>query len=465
MAEHYKPVKYKAWEMSLEERFQEFYPPLSERDAVLEANRCLFCYDAPCMDACPTHIDIPTFIKKIATGNVKGSARTILESNLMGATCARVCPVQELCEGACVLEHDHKPIAIGRLQRYATDYAIEKNIKFFEKAKPNGKKVAVIGAGPAGLSCAGELAKLGFEVTCYERQKLAGGLDTYGIVVFREPIEVSLREVKMIEDLGVKVKTGVTVGKDVSFEDLINNNDAVFVSIGLGDVPNMEIPGENLPGVHDGLEFIAETKTQPLNTIKFGKRVAVIGAGNTAIDAATIARRLGAERVNMIYRRSEAEMTAYHFEYEFALGEGVSFMFLTQPIEIVGNGKVEGLKCIRMDLGAPDQSGRRAPVPVPNSEFVVECDMVIKAIGQKKHTSVMEKLATFGIKETKGYIDVDTTTNRTANPKIFAGGDCIRSKGEASTVMAVQDGKIAARAIHEQLVGKGELAHAGNCCK
>jgi len=465
MAEHYKPVKYKAWEMSLEERFQEFYPPLSERDATLQANRCLFCYDAPCMDACPTHIDIPTFIKKIATGNVKGSARTILESNLMGATCARVCPVQELCEGACVLEHDHKPIAIGRLQRYATDYAIEKNIKFFEKGKPNGKKVAVIGAGPAGLSCAGELAKLGFEVTCYERQKLAGGLDTYGIVVFREPIEVSLREVKMIEDLGVKVKTGVTVGKDVSFEDLINNNDAVFVSIGLGDVPNMEIPGENLPGVHDGLEFIAETKTQPLNTIKFGKRVAVIGAGNTAIDAATIARRLGAERVNMIYRRSEAEMTAYHFEYEFALGEGVSFMFLTQPIEIVGNGKVEGLKCIRMDLGAPDQSGRRAPVPVPSSEFVVECDMVIKAIGQKKHTSVMEKLKTFGIKETKGYIDVDATTNRTANPKIFAGGDCIRSKGEASTVMAVQDGKIAARAIHEQLVGKGELAHAGKCCK
>jgi glutamate synthase (NADPH/NADH) small chain len=466
MAEHYKPQKYKAWEMNLEQRFQEVYPPLSEREAVLEANRCLYCYDAPCMDACPTHIDIPTFIKKIATGNVKGSARTILESNLLGATCSRVCPVQELCEGACVLEEDHKPISIGRLQRYAMDYADERKIKFFEKGKPNGKKVAVIGAGPAGLSCAGELAKAGFEVTCYEKKDWAGGLSTYGIVVFREPVEVSLTEVKKIEDMGVTIKTNVTVGKDIKFEDLLDKNDAVFVSVGLGKVPDMAIPGQDLEGVIDGLDFIEETKVKPLNTIKFGNRLAVIGAGNTAIDCATIARRLGSERVNIIYRRSEAEMPAYYFEYEFALREGVSFMFLTLPVEVIGKGgKVDGLKCVRMDLGQPDASGRRTPVPIAGSEFVIPCDMVVTAIGQKKHEDMMSTLKKFGITDTKGYIDVDRETCRTAHEKIFAGGDCVRSKGEASTVMAVQDGKIAAKAIQKQLVGEQKQAEKACCGK
>lgn len=452
MAEHYKPVKYKAWELTLEQRFHEYYPPLNEREATLEANRCLYCYDAPCMVACPTHIDIPTFIRKIGTGNVKGSAQTILESNLMGASCARVCPVQELCEGACVLAHDHKPIMIGRLQRYATDYAWQRDIQFFKPGPPNGQKIAVVGAGPAGLSCAGELAKLGFEVTCFERKEWAGGLDTYGIVVFREPVEVSLAEVKMIENLGVKIKTNTAVGVDVSFDELLSQYDALFVSVGLGAVPNMDIPGENLPGVLDGLDFIEQTKTKPLDSIKFGKRLAVIGAGNTAIDCATIARRLGAERVMMVYRRSEAEMPAYYFEYEFALKEGVSFTFLTQPIEVVGQDKVEGLKCMRMDLGPPDKSGRRTPVPIADSEFVIPCDMVIKAIGQKKHSHLLSLLAEHGVKDTNGYIAVDSETKRTDNPKIFAGGDCIRNKGEASTVMAVQDGKLAAQAIYKQLV-------------
>jgi len=467
MAEHYKPHRYKAWELSLEERFQEYHPALTEREAVTEANRCLYCYDAPCMVACPTHIDIPTFIKKISTGNVKGSAKTILEANLMGASCSRVCPVEELCEGACVLKADHKPIMIGRLQRYSMDYAADKKIKFFEKGKANGFKVAVVGAGPAGLSCAGELAKLGFDVTCFEKKNWAGGLDTYGIVVFREPVEVSLAEVKMIEDLGVKIRTNVAVGKDISFDELLKEYDAIFVSVGLGNVPDMSIPGEDLPGCLDGLEFIEETKVMPLNQIKFGNRICVIGAGNTGIDCATIARRLGSERVNIVYRRSEAEMPAYHFEYEFAMGEGVSFMFLTQPVEIIGNGKVEGLKCVRMDLGQPDSSGRRAPVVVPNSEFVIPCDMVIKAIGQKKHNEVLETLSNLGIKDIKGYIVVDRETNRTMHPKIFAGGDCIRHHGEASTVMAVQDGKIAAKGIYRQLVGEideqSEHAKTG-CC-
>jgi glutamate synthase (NADPH/NADH) small chain len=451
MAEHYKPAKYKAWELELEERFQEVHPVFTAREAVQEANRCLYCYDAPCMVACPTHIDIPTFIKKISTSNVKGSARTILEANLLGASCSRVCPVEELCEGACVLQEDHKPIAIGRLQRYAMDYARNKEIKFFQKGKDNGFKVAVVGAGPAGLSCAGELAKLGYDVTCFERKQLSGGLDTYGIVVFREPVEVSLSEVHMIEEMGVKFENSVTVGVDITFDRLLKDFDAVFVSVGLGAVPDLGIVGESLAGVVDGLDFIEETKIKELSSIKFGQRICVIGAGNTAIDCATIARRLGAQRVTIVYRRSEAEMPAYHFEYEFALREGVGFSFLSQPVRVIGEKSVEGLECLRMDLGPADASGRRAPEPVHGSEFVMPCDMVIKAIGQKKHTSVTEKLAQFGVKTTKGYIAVDPLTNATDHPQIFAGGDCIRSHGEASTVMAVQDGKIAAKGIHNLL--------------
>jgi glutamate synthase (NADPH/NADH) small chain len=252
----------------------------------------------------------------------------------------------------------------------------------------------------------------------------------------------------------VKIKTNTTVGTDVTFDSLLSDYDAIFVAAGLGAVPDLSIPGEQLEGVLDGLEFIAETKTEPLHSIKYGKRVAVIGAGNTGIDCATIARRLGSERVTIVYRRTETEMPAYHFEYEFALKEGVDFAFLTQPIEVVGeNNKVTGLKCLRMDLGQPDASGRRVAVPLPNSEFVLQCDMVIKAIGQKKHSHMMEALAQLGVQQVKGYIAVDEETNRTAHPKIYAGGDCIRSKGEASTVMAVQDGKIAAKGIHAALIG------------
>jgi dihydropyrimidine dehydrogenase (NAD+) subunit PreT len=433
----------------LQQNFHEILPALTSREAVIEATRCLFCYDAPCTHACPTHIDIPRFIKKISTENTLGAAKTILESNFLGSTCARVCPVEELCEGACVLGSDHKPIEIGRLQRYATDYVMDKKMDVFKAGKPTGKKIAVIGAGPAGLSCAAELAKLGHAVTILEKKPLAGGLSTYGIVVFREPVEVSLAEVEMVKRLGVTIKNNLTVGQDISLEELNSSFDAVFLGTGLGNVPNLEIPGEDLDGVVDGIEFIERTKTDDLASIAVGKKVAVIGAGNTAIDAATIAKRLGAH-VTMIYRRTKLEMTAYNFEYDFAKLEGIEYRFLTAPVSIKGDSSVEGLECQQMQLGAIDTSGRPRPEPVLNSNFILECDMVIKAIGQEKQTSLATQL---GLTLEKGYIVVNNQ-NQTSNPRVYAGGDCVRLKGDASTVMAVQDGKIAAQSIHSSLVGE-----------
>ncbi len=438
----------------LRERFTELAPPMSKNEARVEANRCLYCFDAPCIKACPTHIDVPTFIRKISTDNVTGAGVTILSANLMGATCARVCPVEELCEGACVLnEENRKPIEIGRLQRYATDHIYGRDIMPFTPAEKNGYKVAVVGAGPAGLTCAGELAKLGFEVTVFEKNDLPGGLSTYGIVVMREPVRVALEEVEFVKKLGVDIKTNLQVGVDLSADALLNGYDAVFVSAGMGAVPDLRVPGEDLLGVTEALSFIAATKLaekeglERLKDLPIGKHVVVIGAGNTAIDAATIAKRLGA-RVTIVYRRSDREMPAYDFEYSFIKNEGVEFRFLTQPVEIVGTGgKVMGLKCLRMELSSPGDDGRRQPIPVPGSEFVLECDQVIKAIGQEKLTPLYEA---FGLETRNGYVKVDEGL-RTSNPKVFAGGDCVRLIGDAMTVTAAQDGKVAARSIQTWL--------------
>jgi dihydropyrimidine dehydrogenase (NAD+) subunit PreT len=424
----------------------EALPPLSAHEALIEANRCLYCYDAPCTHACPTHIDIPRFIKKISTGNLTGSARTIFEANLLGATCARVCPVLELCEGACVLGKDHKPVMIGRLQRYAMDYAYRKGTSL-PVAPSTGKKVAVVGAGPAGLSCAGELARRGHEVTVFEKRSLAGGLSTYGIITLREPIESSLEEVRMLEKLGVKIQTGSELGRDVSFDDLRSRFHAVFLGLGLGATPAMGIPGEEL--IVDGLEYIEQSKLNPAGMI-IGQNVVVIGAGNTAIDCATVAKRLGAAHVTMIYRRSEAEATAYPHEREFVRKEGVEFRFFTQPVRVLAeDGKLKGLACVRMTLGAPDSSGRRAPEPSGGPEFLIPADQVVKAVGQEKPSLAQSlRLCT-----NKGYILVNAAFE-TNLAGVFAGGDCIRVKNSASTVMAVQDGKLAAAAIHKQLVGQ-----------
>jgi dihydropyrimidine dehydrogenase (NAD+) subunit PreT len=442
----------------LAERFTELKPPMTRREAAIEANRCLYCFDAPCIAACPTSIDVPTFIRKIATDNVTGAAVTILEANLMGATCSRVCPVEELCEGACVLGADHKPIEIGRLQRYATDHLYGKGLQPFVPAPPTGRRIAVVGAGPAGLTCAGELAKLGHEVVVFERRELPGGLSTYGIVVMREPIRVSLEEVEFVQRLGVEVRTGVEIGRDVTAQALLEEYDAIFLAAGLGGVPRLGIPGEELAGVTEALDFIAETKLaekeglERLAELPLGRHVAVIGAGNTAIDAATVARRLGAERVTIVYRRSESEMPAYDFEVDFIKREGVEFRMQLQPIEILGEGgRVVGLRCTPVVLGQPGPDGRREPMLAEGADVILPCDQVITAIGQEKPFGL---LGAFGVTGVRGYVGVDEAL-RTSHPAVFAGGDCVRATGHAMTVTAVEDGKIAARGIHELLSGGG----------
>lgn len=426
----------------------ELLPPLTRNEAAVEAARCLMCYDAPCTHACPTHIDIPKFIKKIATENLRGSAGTILESNLLGATCARVCPVQELCEGACVLGAEHKPIAIGRLQRHAMDFAYKNGITPIRPEKSTGQRIAIVGAGPAGLSCAGELAKLGHSVTLFEKRDLAGGLSTYGIIGLREPMEVALAEVAMIEKLGVKLESGKEVGTDITLADLQANFGAVFLSVGLGATPALGIPGEE--HIIDGLEYVEQSKLAAANLV-VGRNVVVVGAGNTAIDCATIAKRLGADTVTMVYRRTEREMTAYAHEYDFIKREGVNFSFLTQPVRVhFKNGTVKALECLRMSLGPADASGRPSPQPIAGSEFCLDADQVVKAIGQEK-PSLASKLS---LKTERGFIQINEQFETSAQG-IYAGGDCIRARGAASTVMAVQDGKLAARSIHERLVARG----------
>ncbi len=420
----------------------EEHPPLSPNEAVVEANRCLFCYDAPCTHACPTHIDIPRFIKKIATDNLIGSARTILDSNLLGATCARVCPVEELCEGACVLGKDHKPIMIGRLQRHAMDYVYRHGINVATRAPATGGTIAVVGSGPAGLSCAGELVRRGHDVTVFEKRPLAGGLSTYGIIALREPMEASLEEVRMLERLGVRIQTGVDLGGTLALDDLRSRFDAVFLGLGLGATPAMGISGEEW--IVDGLEYIEESKLKG-EGMAVGQNVVVIGAGNTAIDCATVARRLGASTVIMVYRRSEREVSAYPHERDFIRKEGVEFRFLTQPVRvIVEDGRVTGLGCIPMKLGVLEPAG--------GPEFIIAADQVVKAVGQEKPSLAR----TLGLALHRGYIQVNADFE-TSISGVFAGGDCIRSKNIASTVMAVQDGKRAATAIHARLGQVGQV--------
>jgi len=389
--------------------FAEIAPALTNDAALLEANKCLFCHDAPCTIACPTHIDVPAFIKKIATGNLRGSARVILDANPFGHSCARACPVEVLCEGACVLnERDEQPIKIALLQRHATDYVLEQKLRLFAPGPNTGKRVAVVGAGPAGLACARDLRRYGHAVTVFEARKQPGGLNTYGIAEYKLKADVALAEVQDILDLGVELKTGVMVD---SLDTLLASYDAVFVAVGLGETRRLGIPGEELAGVVDALSFIAHLKTHPYNQTKVGRHVVVVGAGNTAIDAVTQAKRLGAASATIVYRRGEADMPCYHYEYELAKRDGCAFRFNATPQRVLGNGVVAGLE-VRTSGGVD-----RIP-----------CDMVIFAIGQGERRELAWPKD---------------------HPKVFFGGDC--ANGGAEIVNAAAEGVAAAKRIHERL--------------
>ena len=392
-------------EAELAANFADIAPPLTSDAALLEANKCLFCHDAPCTLACPTHIDVPAFIKKIASGNLRGSARVILDANPFGHSCARACPVEVLCEGACVLnDRDEEPIKIALLQRHATDRVLEHKWKLFEPGNPSGKRVAIIGAGPAGLACARDLRRGGHAVTVFEAKAQPGGLNTYGIAEYKLKADVALAEVQDILDLGVELKLGVTIQ---AVAPLLKEFDAVFVGVGLGSTKKLGIPGEDLPGVIDALTFIEHLKTHPYHQTPVGRNVVVIGAGNTAIDAVTQAKRLGAASATIVYRRGEHDMPAYDYEYELAKKDGCGFRFDAAPQRVVGNGAVAGLEL---------SSGETIP-----------CDMIIVAIGQGPRTELQVP----------------------ADPRVFTGGDC--ANGGAEIVNAAAEGVAAAKKIHEML--------------
>lgn len=432
-----------------EKNFAEIHPPLSPNAAAVEANRCLFCYDSPCTRACPTHIDIPGFIKKIATGNLKGSARTILRSNWIALTCAKACPVEVLCEGACVYNaRGELPIQIGRLQRHAIDWYFSRGMPaLFSPAPANGKSIGVIGGGAAGLSCAAEAALLGYEVTVYDANEKPGGLNTWGIAPYKMTQEDALNEARLVQSFGVRIRSRVRVGQDVTLKGLEQAHDAIFVGAGLGRPMPLNIPGENLRGVYDAMEFIRRVTRRDWPSVDVGRRVAVIGGGNTAIDAVTEARRLGAGQVMILYRRSREEMPAYDFEQELAMRDEVQFHFLVAPVRVVGADQVEAIECIRMQLGSQDEEGRRRPEPVAGSEFQIAVDMVIKSVGQRLEETFLADIPNLRIDRDRLWVDPETL--QTSNPKYFAGGDIIN--GGKEVVNAAADGKRAAHGIHRWL--------------
>jgi glutamate synthase (NADPH/NADH) small chain len=413
----------------LERRLEDAKPTYRDGEAVGEANRCLFCYDAPCIQACPTGIDIPGFIRKIATGNLRGSARTILSANLLGYSCARVCPVEVLCVGACVYNdwHRYPPIQIGRLQRYAVEKSLDDGTaaRLFTRAPANGRKVACVGAGPASLAVAGYLALEGVSVTVYERRPLAGGLNTTGVAPYKMHVEGSLAEVEFIRSLGVTFKTGIDVGRDVKPADLVRDHDAVFLGIGLGADARLDIPGEQGAGVVGATAWIERLKLEPGFALTGVQRALVIGGGNTAIDAARELARLGVPDVAIVYRRTAAEMPGYAHELELARKEGVRLVERAVPKEFTrdGAGRLMALRVA---------DGRELPA-----------DLVIVGIGQAKLRELAAQFPGVALDE-KGRVVVDEATGRTGNAKVFAGGDAL---GGELVVTAVQEGKRAARGI------------------
>ena len=420
-------------------------PTMTRDEALVEAFRCLMCWDAPCTRACPTSIDVPGFIKRIAYNDLVGSARTILEVNILGASCARVCPTEVLCAGACVLNDLHeRPIDIGRLQAYATDDVVFEGVQVFEPAQATGRSIGVVGAGPSGLSCATELVRLGHSVVIYDAHDEPGGLNTHGVATYKMDRETSLKEVEFIKGLGVEIRSSTAVGRDVSVDDLLETHEALFLGVGLDGVPPLGLDGEDLDGVFDALDFIDDVRKGRADVDQ--QRVAVIGGGNTAIDAVTQAAMAGAERVYLVYRRGRAEMRAYPHDIERALTHGVEFIHWSAPRRFEGEGSVSLLVCERTEYQT-DLDGAQRLVTIPGTEFSIPITMVMRATGQAKRISFFDRLP--GVETDSGGRVVVDETFRTSNPRMWAGGDCVN--GGKEVVNAVAHGRDAAMDIDRTL--------------
>lgn len=440
--------------------FSEVALGFSEELALMEASRCLDCKKPTCMDGCPVEIDIPAFIMQIKERDYQGAVDTIKLKNNLPAICGRVCPQESQCEKHCILSKKFDPVAIGRLERFVADWEMQQSQQSSSKdlPAPSGKKVAVIGAGPAGLTAAADLAMLGHQVVIYEALHTPGGVLVYGIPEFRLPKAIVEREIEGIKRLGVEIKTNMVIGAISTIDELLAaGHDAVFIGTGAGLPYFMEIPGENLNGVYSANEFLTRTNLmkgyqfpQYLTPIKVGKKVAVIGAGNVAMDSARTALRLGAEESYIVYRRSEKEMPARAEEIEHAREEGVQFRLLTSPVEIIGDGEdwVKSLICQKFELGEPDASGRRRPVAIPGSEYEMEMDTVIMAIGQGPNPLVPRTTPDLELNRS-GNIVADEASGQTSKKGVFAGGDIVT--GAATVIQAMGAGKQAAKAIHEYL--------------
>ncbi|MBE3578536.1 MAG: glutamate synthase small chain [Caldanaerobacter sp.] len=442
--------------------FDEVALGYTEEEAILEASRCLQCPNPTCVAGCPVHVRIPEFIKAITERKFEEAYKIITSTNSLPAVCGRVCPQEEQCEKNCILNRIGKPIAIGRLERFVADYALQNNIEEEVKPEKKNKKVAIIGSGPAGLTCAGDLLKMGYDVTIFEALHALGGVLTYGIPEFRLPKRIVEAEIERLKKLGAKVETNVVVGKTVTIDELMEEEgfEAVFIGTGAGLPRFMGIPGENLNGVYSANEFL--TRINLMKAYKFpeydtpiavGKRVAVIGGGNVAMDAARSALRLeGVEEVIVVYRRSKEEMPARAEEIEHAIEEGIKFEFLANPIRINGteDGWVKSMDVIRMKLGEPDSSGRRRPIEIPGSEFTMEVDTVIMALGTSPNRLIPSTTKDIQVQKWGGIITDED--GRTSRPGVFAGGDAVT--GAATVILAMGAGKKAAKAIDEYLRNK-----------
>ena len=430
-------------------------------EAMEEASRCINCKNAKCMQGCPVSINIPAFVHEVKEGNFEKAYQIISESSALPAICGRVCPQESQCEGKCIRGIKGEAISIGKLERFVADWARENGIRPAAPAEKNGKKVAVIGSGPSGLTCAGDLAKLGYDVTIFEALHEAGGVLVYGIPEFRLPkLDVVTKEVENVKALGVKIETNVIIGRSITIDELMDEEgfEAVFIGSGAGLPMFMGIPGETAKGVFSANEYLTRNNLMKAfredydTPIVHGKKVAVVGGGNVAMDAARTALRLGAE-VHIVYRRSEAELPARAEEVHHAKEEGIIFDLLTNPTEILvdENDAVAGMKCIRMELGEPDASGRRRPVEIPGSEFVLDVDTVIMSLGTSPNPLISSTTIGLDVNKRKCII-ADEETGKTSKDGVYAGGDAVT--GAATVILAMGAGKAAAKGIHEFLSNK-----------